>query len=317
MTNIEIYAAEDDPTVDPENLKWVPVAYQRVCAQGHLVTDTFNSYVVSRGGAATSYACKLCQLDANARLKEKKEPGEAAPTEEEIFAEHAPAPDEKPGELVRGGVKVPLDSEVLTVLSRIESKLDQIVNGEPPISTWARLQQHRIEDLEKELAELKKGPALEDMTFDQLKAKAIELGIEIPKGLRSAGARKLIEEHLAGQAPDTAPEDVEGAAHAAAGDPEETVQAEEPVNEDDPAVELQHEGIVEAESGEEEEPPRRRRRAKPSDEELEAKAQEAIERQKAKTAARKILAEEPSVEAEEEEPPRRRRRRQAPEADES
>lgn len=308
MTNIEIYAAEDDPTVDPENLKWVPVAYQRVCAQGHLVTDTFNSYVVSRGGAATSYACKLCQLDANARLKEKQ-----SSTEEKIFEDHAPDPDEKPGEIAP---KKGVDFSALSVndtLKRIESKLDQIVNGEPPISTWARLQQHRIEELEKELAELKKGPALEDMTFDQLKAKAIELGIEIPKGLRSAGARKLIEEHLAGQAPDTAPEDVEDAAHAAAGDPEETVQAEaeftepeheEPVNEDDPQEDV-------------EEAPRRRRRAKPSDEELEAKAQEAIERQKAKTAARKILAEEPSVEAEEEEPPRRRRRRQAIEADES
>lgn len=328
VPNIELLEDEDGVEI----ISWPTPKYQRVCAQGHLVTDLYNSYEVSRGKDGTSYACKRCQLEANARQKEKKqgtvagEPFEEIPDtpehRDEIETEHAPAPGEKPGELVRGGVKVPLDSEVLTVLSRIESKMDAfIADRHPHIAT--RILTDQIAQLEAQIAELKKGPALEDMTFDQLKAKAAELGVEIPKGLRSAGARKLIEEHLAGQALDTTPEaevadpvqdeipfkehEQDDTVNAPDDEPELDAATVEPAPEDEePEVELQHEGIVEAESGEEvAEAPRRRRRRK-TDEELEEEARAAEERARAKTAARKAAAEQ-----EDEEPaPRRRRRRQ-------
>ena len=275
-----IYLPDTDGGEGPET--WPAPKHWRVCAQGHLVTDKINSYKVQRGNGVTTFACKSCQLAANERQRGKDR-------EEEIFAEHTPGPDEKPGELPVGAAAQALsdgDPAVLkTRLDQINAKLDELLSGP---NTFAKLQQRRIDQLEKELAELKKGPALEDMTFDQLKAKAAELGIEVPKGARSAGVRKLIEEHSAAPVEEVSPEDVEDAARAAVGDPEDAsdepeldAATVEPAPEEDPAVELQHEGIVEAASGEEVEgAPRRHRRRRLTEEEIDAKAQEVEERRR-------------------------------------
>lgn len=318
----EIYAFEDEDGVE---IHWPVPEYQRVCAQGHLVTDLFNSYEVPRGKDGFSYACKRCQLEANKRQKEKKqgtvagEPFEEIPdTPEhraEIWAEHAPGPDETPQDLP------PSLLALQAQLDRIERKVESIIADRPNVAT--RVFTERIRSLEEQLAEAKKGPGLDEMTFDQLKAKAAELGIEIPKGLRSAGARKLIQEYLAGQ-PST--EDVEDAAQAAAGDPDVLAEADhvevvstepdqdgivdaEVIEDNDPEVALQHEGIVEADSDEEVlASPRRRRRPK-TDEELNAESEAAMERARAKTAARKAAwLGGDDAEADEDPAPRRRRR---------
>lgn len=266
----EVYALEDEEGV---TVHWPAPKYQRVCAQGHLVTDLWNSYEVSRGKDGTSYACKRCQLEANARQKEKKqgttagEPFEETPDtpehRDEIETEHAPGPDEKPGD-ARSPLQIQLD--------RIESKMDAfIADRHPHIAT--RILTDQIAQLEAQIAELKKGPALADMSFDQLKAKAAELGIEIPKGLRSAGARKLIEEHLDGQ-PDTGNETVA----VPSGDPqspsdEGQEEAQQVIAEAKFAAE---DDIVDAEVVEDDEPaaeqedgepaPRRRRRSRRDEE---------------------------------------------------
>lgn len=319
----EIYAIEDDDGV--EIISWPTPEYQRVCAQGHLVTNLFNSYEVSRGKGEVSYACKICQLEANQRQKEKKQGTVAGESFEEIpdtpehrakiEDEHEPGPDERPGEerVNVGGMSAPASSEILTRLERIEQKMDDfIADRHPHIAT--RILTDRIKQLEEQLAEATKGPGLDEMTFDQLKAKAAELGVEIPKGLRSAGARKLIQEHLAGQ---PSIEDVEDAALAAAGDPDEV---EEAVHDEAVSTEPEQDDIVDAEIVEDEPeeddepepepaprrrpaPGRRRRSAPATEEELEAAAQAATERQAAKRAAAK------AQEDDDEEPAPRRRRR--------
>ena len=204
-----------------EIIEWPVPKYQRVCVNGHLVTDLFNSYEVPNG-SGVRYACKRCQLEANQRLKEKKEAQDEQDPDlsdgllrviPPAFKEHEPGPDEHPGDV---------HSPVMVALQRIESKLDNLVEDRHPhIAT--RLLTDRIKQLEAQIEELKKGPSLEEMTFDQLKAKASSLGIEVPKGLRSAGVRKLIQEHQAGES-----------------------QEPEPKPEPEPEVELDEEGIAEA-----------------------------------------------------------------------
>ena len=290
-----IEALEDDPDVEPQDLPWPVPKYWRVCVNGHLVTDRFNSYEVSRGKDGTSYACKRCQLEANARLKAKKqgtvagEPFEEIPdTPEhraEIEAEHAPGPDETPQDLP------PSLLALQAQLDRIERKVESIIADRPNVAT--RVFTERIRSLEEQLAEAKKGPGLDEMTFEQLKAKASELGIEIPKGLRSAGARKLIEAALP-TAEEASPvvdlvetpaqdsveevEEVEEVDQSEEAEPEPEAEAEvEP--EAEPEEEPEPEAEPEAEPEEDVPVLRRRRRSPKTEEEIDAAAAAAEERQ--------------------------------------